>query len=46
MLLSFAINKLISEAQVIASGGGDSSQLFFLQYNTVNGLAVSCELAL
>lgn len=42
MLLSFAINKLISEAQMIADGLGDASHIFFLQYNTVNGLSAGC----
>ena len=42
MLLTFAINKLISEAQVITSGISTASQLFFTQYNGVNGLNVGC----
>ena len=43
MLLSFAINKLISEAQAITSGL--ASPTFFIQYNSVNGLDISCEQA-
>jgi len=42
MLLAFAINKLISEAQVITSGITTQAQLFFTQYNSVNGLDVGC----
>lgn len=45
MLLAFAVNKLISEAQIIASGSTKAAQLFFLQYNGVNGLDVGCERA-
>lgn len=43
MLLAFAINKLISEAQVISSGVSSQAQLFFTQFNGVNGLEVGCE---
>ena len=42
MLLAFAVNKLISEAQIIASGSTNPSQLYFTQYNSVNGLDVGC----
>ena len=45
MLLAFAVNKLISEAQIIASGSTNAAQIFFLQYNGVNGLDVGCERA-
>lgn len=41
MILSFAIDKLISQAQLLAVASTVSSNdanLFFVQYNSVNGL--------
>lgn len=41
MILSFAIDKLISQAQLLAAASTVSSSdanLFFVQYNSVNGL--------
>ena len=41
MILTFAINKLISESQVLLATGMDSPDdpdLYFVQYNSVNGL--------
>ena len=49
MILAFAINKLISEAQLLAAAATvapDDPDLFFVQFNSVNGLEVGCELAL
>jgi len=43
MLLSFAINKLVSEADILANSELSSSSLYFIQYNSVNGLQVGCE---
>ena len=45
MLLTFAVNKLISEAQIIASGSTSNAQIYFTQYNGVNGLDVGCSRA-
>jgi predicted metalloendopeptidase len=49
MILSFAIDKMISQAQLLASASNvlaNDSSLFFVQYNSVNGLEYGCELAL
>ena len=43
MLLGFAVNKLVSEADLLANANADSSSLFFVQFNSVNGLALGCE---
>lgn len=45
MILSFAIDKLISQAQLLAAASTVSSSdanLFFVQYNSVNGLEQGC----
>lgn len=49
MILAFAINKLISEAQLVAAAATitpDDPDLFFVQFNSVNGLLTGCEQAL
>lgn len=38
MLLSFAVNKLVSEADNLAYAEKSLSSLYFVQYNSVNGL--------
>ncbi len=43
MLLGFAINKLISEADLLATGDRGYSTEFFVIYNSVNGIEVGCE---
>lgn len=45
MILAFAINKLISEAQLLAANNAVAAtdpDLFFVQYNSANGLEVGC----
>lgn len=42
MLLGFAINKLISEADQLATGDKSYSTEFFVVYNSVNGIEVGC----
>lgn len=46
MILSFAIAKLISEAQLLTSSTAvppNDPDLFFVHYNSVNGLSLGCE---
>jgi hypothetical protein len=45
MLLAFAVNKIISETQILTAGLGSNAQIFFTQYNSVNGLDVGCDQA-
>jgi hypothetical protein len=49
MILAFAINKLISEAQLLAATAAvppTDPDLYFVQFNSVNGLEAGCEQAL
>jgi hypothetical protein len=47
MLLSFAINKMVSESQTLSATQGpyaaNNNDLFFINYNSVNSIYISCE---